>query len=183
MFNTDKMLKSIVSKTNDVVYDFVSGSTAIKTADGLVTYNNGKLSSNPFDSFSAELPAFAMLTKLEDIKEGDIIVLDGKAAGFVYVVNKEDIGVIRTDGQDAIYQPREVLMFGQSNGIKVVKSLFNMGGGTMDTNSMLPMLMMMKGGKSDMKSMLPMMLMMGGNTGFTSNPLMMMAMLGDNDFF
>lgn len=180
MFNADKMLKSIVSKTNDVVYDFVSGSTAIKTSEGLVIYANGKLSANPFDSFAMELPAFAMLTKVEDIKEGDIIVLDNKAAGFVHGVHTDEIGVIRTDGQDTIYQPREVLMFGQSSGIKIVKSLFNMGG-NMDTNSMLPMLMMMSG-KKDMKSMLPLLMMQGGNTSF-NNPLMLMAMMGEDNFF
>lgn len=185
--NTSKLTNLMFRQVDNVVYDLMSGATAIKTSSGLISFDNktGELQNNPLETLGFELPAFAVLTPLEQVNTGDLIVLDGKAVGFVTLSVDKQLEVVRTDGFTGEYKPTTIKLFGQAAGIQVVKSLFNMGGdkgGDLMSNPLM-LMMLMGDGKKDMSAMLPFMLM--GNSGSTSgmNPLMLMALMGDKSPF
>src|SRR5690606_26287413 len=124
-----------------------------------ISFDNktGELQNNPMETLGFELPAFAMLTPLAQVAAGDLIVVDGKAVGFVSIAIDKQLEVVRIDGFSGPYTPTAIKMFGQAAGIQVVKSLFNMEG-TTDGNMMgnpLMLMALMGDGKKDMSSMLP----------------------------
>ena len=182
--NTSKLTNLMFRQVDNVVYDIMSGATAIKTNDGLVSFDQktGELVTNPLETLGFELPAFALLTPIKDINIGDLIVKDGKAVGFVSIASEGDFEVVRIDGFTGEYKPTSIKLFGQAAGVQVVKSLFNFDGGT-DQGLMgnpLMLMMLMGDGKKDMNKMLPFLLM--GNSGANSgmNPLMLMALMGND---
>lgn len=184
--NTSKLTNLMFRKVDNVVYDIISGNTAIKTSDGFVSFdtNTGELITNPLEALGFELPAFAILTPIADINIGDLIVKDGKAVGFVSIASEGDFEVVRIDGFTGEYKPTSIKMFGQAAGVQVVKSMFNFGGDSKDGMSNPLMLMALMGDNNkDMKSMLPFLLLgsSGGTTGM--NPLMLMALMGDKSPF
>ncbi len=186
--NTSKLTDLMFRQVNNVVYDIMSGATAIKTSDGLVSFDTktGELVTNPLDSLGFELPAFALLIPIKDISIGDLIVKDGKAVGFVSIASDGDLEVVRIDGFTGEYKPTSIKLFGQAAGIQVVKSLFNMNG-TTDGNMMgnpLMLIMMMMGDKNkDMSLMLPFLLLGNGANTSGINPLMLMALMDDKSPF
>lgn len=185
--NTSKLTNLMFRQVDNVVYDLMSGATAIKTSSGLISFDNktGELQNNPMETLGFELPAFAMLTPLAQVTTGDLIVVDGKAVGFVSIAVDKQLEVVRIDGFSGEYKPTAIKMFGQAAGIQVVKSLFNMEG-TTDGNMMgnpLMLMALMGDGKKDMSSMLPFLLMGSGSGGSAMNPLMLMALMGDKSPF
>lgn len=184
-FNTDKLLKTMFQKVDTVVYDLMSGTTAVRTADGLISYQDGELVQNPLDGFAMELPAFATLTQIKDLSEGDLIIVDGKPKGFVLDTDADNtvVDLLDVSGQEASYRPRTVKFLGQSAGVLVVKSLFSMtNGGSTEAMNPLMLMALMGDGKKDMSSMLPFMLL-GNSAGGSMNPLMLMALMGDKNPF
>lgn len=186
--NTSKLTNLIFREVNNVVYDMISGATAIKTSDGLISFDQktGELVTNPLETLGFELPAFAMLTPIAQINIGDLIVKDGKAVGFVSIASDGDLEVVRIDGFTGEYKPTSIKLFGQTAGIQVVKSLFNFDnnkedGGMFSNPLMLMMLMGDK--KKDMSSMLPFLLLGNGANTSGMNPLMLMALMGDKSPF
>lgn len=185
--NTTKLTNLMFRQVHNVVYDIMSGATAIKTADGLVSFDQktGDLVTNPMDSLGFELPAFAILTPIEQINIGDLIVKDGKAVGFVSIASDGEFEVVRIDGFAGEYKPTSIKLFGQAAGIQVVKSLFNFGdnkSGDMFSNPLM-LMMLMGEGKKDMSAMLPFMLLGNGANTSGMNPLMLMALMGDKSPF
>lgn len=183
--NTSKLTNLMFRQVDNVVYDIMSGATAIKTNDGLVSFDTktGELVTNPIETLGFELPAFALLTPIKDINIGDLIVKDGKAVGFVSIAADGDFEVVRIDGFTGQYTPTSIKLFGQAAGIQVVKSLFNFDGATGDQGLMgnpMMLMMLMGDGKKDMNKMLPFLLM--GQSGSTGgmNPLMLMALMGND---
>lgn len=185
--NTSKLTDLMFRQVDNVVYDLMSGATAIKTSSGLISFDNktGELQNNPVETLGFELPAFAMLTPLEQVTTGDLIVVDGKAVGFVSLSVDKSLEVVRIDGFTGEYKPTSIKLFGQAAGIQVVKSLFNFdnasGGNLMGNPLMLMALMGDK--KKDMSSMLPFLLMGSGSGSSAMNPLMLMALMGDKSPF
>ena len=185
--NTSKLTNLMFRQVDNVVYDIMSGATAIKTNDGLVSFDHktGELVTNPLETLGFELPAFALLTPLAQINLGDLIVKDGKAVGFVSIASEGDFEVVRIDGFTGEYKPTSIKLFGQAAGIQVVKSLFNFDGtGTDQGMNPLMLMALMGGGKNkDMSSILPFLLLGNGASTSGMNPLMLMAMMGDNSPF
>ncbi len=185
--NTSKLTNLIFREVNNVVYDLVSGATAIKTSEGLISFDQktGELVTNPLETLGFELPAFAVLTPIAQINIGDLIVKDGKAVGFVSMAADGELEVVRIDGFTGEYKPTSIKLFGQTAGIQVVKSLFNVDNGNADNMFSNPlMLMMLMGNKNkDMSSMLPFLLLGNGANTSGMNPLMLMALMGDKSPF
>lgn len=187
-----KLMASMFSQVENVSYDLSTGKTGIKTDAGFLSLGDDNvLNQDPLDFFSMEIPAFAMLTPMKDIKRGDLLVNNGKAYAFLlengvtphsivgedgvrYPKEPEERKSIETmgvNGHVSRYVPKKVSMMGVTNGLLVVRSFTNLfGSGDSPDNamqsmqSMLPMLLMMnqKDGKdSGMESMLPLMMMSG----------------------
>ena len=208
-----KLMASMFSQVENVSYDLSTGKTGIKTDAGFLSLGDDNvLNQDPLDFFSMEIPAFAMLTPMKDIKRGDLLVNNGKAYAFLlqdgFVSTEPDSNGIQTlltnpyerksietmgaNGHVSRYVPKKVSMMGVTNGLLVVRSFTNLfGSGDSPDNamqSMLPMLLMMnqKDGKdSGMESMLPLMMMSGmagGNQG-SMNPMLMMMLMGKGASF
>lgn len=194
MFDTNKLMNTMIQKIDNVSYDLLSGATAIKTDGGLITVtSDGTINQNVIP-FEFELPAFAMLTPADQVNNGDILVVNGNPQGFVTAVVGDLIEVIDINGQKTEYNARSVQFLGANKGFYIVKSLFNFTGGNNGVaaggiNPMMLMFMMGKdggSGKKSMKDMLPLMLLSGGMGGgadannLFSNPLMLMMLMGDD---
>lgn len=184
--NTSKLTNMMFRKVDNVVYDLMSGAIAIKQDDGLVSYNQEKetLETNPLDTLGFTVPAFALLTPVDQVKEGDLIVSDRGAVGFVSVAIDGKFEVVTTEGYATEYKAKVISLFGQGPSIQVVKSLFSFGEGA-NTNGMTPLMLMalMGDGKKDFSSMLPFLLMSNGGAAGSMNPLMLMALMGDKNPF
>lgn len=188
--NLNKALSQIFAPISNVVWDIMSNKTGIKTESGIYTLGDDKtIELNPFDAFSAELPAFAQLTPVDQVNVGDVIVSAGKPTGWIVGKKEASLVALNMQGHETIFRPKKVSMMGVNNGITVVRSPFDpaasatqpgsMGG----MGSMNPMLLAMMMG--DNKKLDPMMLalMMGGMGGGQMNPMVMLAMMGDNSPF
>lgn len=194
----NKAMQTMFRPIDNVSYDLASGTSGIKTNAGLVTLGKDDvLDQNPLDFFSMEIPAFAMLTPATEVKRGDILVSDGRAYGFLLEdgdkksvsdeeAAKASIQTINVQGHISRFRPKRVSMLGVKDGLTVVRSFGSMFGGegntgTMDMNSLLPLMLM--SGDKDMSSMLPLLMMsQGGAGGLFSNPMMLMMLMGDGGF-
>lgn len=181
--NLSKLTQQLFAPISNVVWDIMSNKTGIKTESGIFTLGEDlTIELNPFDAFSAELPAFAQLTPIDQVNVGDVIVSAGKPTGWIVGKKEASLVALTTQGHETIFRPKKVSMMGVSNGISVVRSPFdpNAAGAGGQMNPMM-MMAMMGDGKIDQKTMM-MMAMMGGNMG-TMNPMMMMALMGDSSPF
>lgn len=183
-------MSAMIQPIENVSYDLQTGSTGIKTGTGIVTFDGEELSKNPLDFFSMDIPAFAMLTPVSQVKAGDILVSEKKAYGFIQEVT--DSGSLRTlnvQGHSSRFLPTKVNMMGISRGVTIVKSFSNLFGGQIENGSgmdmsNLLMMSMMTGDNSKFEDMLPMLMLSGGlGNGGGMNPLMLMMMMGDKNPF
>lgn len=183
-------MSAMIQPIENVSYDLQTGSTGIKTGTGIVTFDGEGLSKNPLDFFGMDIPAFAMLTPVAQVRPGDILVSEKKAYGFIQEVT--DSGSLRTlnvQGHSSRFLPTKVNMMGIEKGVTIVKSfgnLFGQGeGGQMDM-SQLMMMSMMTGDKGNFEDMLPMLMLsggLGGGAASAMNPLMLMMLMGDKNPF
>lgn len=186
--NLNKALSQVFAPISNVVWDIMSNKTGIKTESGIHTLgDDGTIDLNPFDAFTAELPAFSQLVPIADVKKGDVIVSGGKPTGWITEVGadeKRSLTALSLHGHVTRFRPKRVSMFGVSDGITVVRSPFDpsaSAGGMGGMNPMMLMAMMGDNKSFDSKTMM-LMAMMGGNMG-TMNPMMLMALMGDNGPF
>lgn len=184
-------MSAMIQPIENVTYDLQSGLTGISTRTGIITYDGKELSKNPLDFFSMPIPAFAMLTPVSQVTEGDILVSDGKAYGFIQEIT--DTGSLRTinmQGHQSRFVPTKVNMMGIEKGVNIVKSFTSMfgnqnqaqGQGGMDMNTLM-MMSMLSGSNNKMEDMLPLMMMSGAMGGGQMNPMMLMMMMGDKNPF
>lgn len=194
----DKLVGRFFRKVDDAVWDMTTGKLALKQGDSILTLEgadekDAQVSENLFAALSVPVPAFAQQVALADIKFGDIIYGDKGALGWVLKKTAKTVTIMTKQGQTSTITPRKVVMMG-GNGdtLLVLRSLFNMAGGTEQgfagmQQSMLPMLMLMGDNDKadgDMISTMLMMQMMGGQqAGAGMNPMMMLAMMKGKDFF
>lgn len=196
-------LSSMFAMVQNVSIDMMTGQIGIKDDAGLMTLDaDGCLTQNPMDFFSVELPAFAVLTPIQDVRRGDLLVTKDKAYGFVLtdgntpskrgrpakastkvVEEAEDgaeatvrqIDVLTIHGHVSRYRPRTISMMGVKDGILVVKPL-PIFGAEQTAQAGNPM--------GNMASLLPLMMLMGddksGNKGGLEKllPLMMLGGMG-----
>lgn len=178
-----KFMNAMFRQISNVSYDLASGQTGIKTDDGLITISGDTIEQNPLDFFSMEIPAFAMITPLNEVKRGDILVEGDKATAFIQEVTSNEIAVINTSGQLTSYVPKKIQFMGVKDGIQVVKSFTSMFGGSEQNGgmgSMLPLMLMMGSDGNNKKDMLlPLMLMQGGGQSANSMLPLMLMMGGD----
>lgn len=194
----DKLVGRFFRKVDDAVWDMTTGKLALKQGDSILTLEgadekDAQVSENLFAALSVPVPAFAQQVALADIKFGDIIYGDKGALGWVLKKTAKTVTIMTKQGQTSTITPRKVVMMG-GNGdtLLVLRSLFNMAGGTEQgfagmQQSMLPMLMLMGDNDKadgDMISTMLMMQMMGGQQAWAGmNPMMMLAMMKGKDFF
>lgn len=197
-FNFDfaKLTGSMFRVLDNVALDLQSGKMGIaKTGESLAVYDPEKktIFESPFVAFAMAVPVIAVRTKLEDLREGDLIV-NGEKILFVLEAEAGG-GYIRTLDTDGVRNEQQPIagLFFQDGTILAAKNTFGGVGGGMNLESMLPMLMMSqmtgKGGSQDqmknlmMMSMLPQ-LMGGGSANGPMGGVMQMMMfsqlLGDN---
>ena len=183
--NLSKMTQHLFAPISNVVWDIMSNKTGIKTESGIFTLSDDReIELNPFDAFSAELPAFAQLTPIDQVNIGDVIVAAGKPTGWIVGKKEASLVALTTQGHETVFRPKKVSMMGISNGITVVRSPFdpNASGAAGGMNPMMMMALMGDTGKIDQKTMM-MMAMMGGSGAGQMNPMMMLALMGDNSPF
>lgn len=185
-------MSAMIQPIDNVSYDLQTGLTGIKTGTGIVTFDGEELSKNPMDFFGMAIPAFAMLTPVDQVKQGDILVSDKKAYGFIQEVTESgSLRTLNVQGHSSRFVPTKVNMMGISRGVTIVKSFTNLFGGEagagMDMSSLMMMSMLSGDGNSKMEDMLPMMMLMGGMNGGGQaggmNPLMLMMLMGDKNPF
>lgn len=192
-FDTNKFMKRMFRRIDGIVWDIVSGATALKTTEGVFSFaikedGTPEITVNPFD-MSLALPGFATQTPRDQVAVGDIIVGDKQILGWVVETLPNSFRLLDVNGMQKNYNPPKVAILG-GEGPLVVRNLFNLAGGQAGVNSMLPMLMMMKGDDSKLESMLPFLLMQGqtapaagaANTANGMNPMMLMMLMKDGKF-
>lgn len=172
---SNKLMNRMFRKIGGLVWDITSGGLGIASNEGiftLTTEGEGDtvsfgISVNPIDAFGVSVPAFAMNTPLEQVEVGDIIVGDTKILGWVIEVRGASLKLLDQNGMTKNYTPPKVAIVG-TNGVLVVKNLFNLTGGNGGLagvqNSLLPLLAL--GGDVNFDKIMPLILMqsMSGTT-------------------
>lgn len=196
-FNHQDVLNRMFRKVENIVWDLMSGQVGLKLDDGVATLLREKeevkegdepkevlrVSVNPFDSFSMPIPAFAQSIAFDSVQIGDLVYGAEDSIGWVTKHHEKSFELLKPNGQHTRWSPPKIQMLGLQDGVMVVRSLIQIGGGESGFGDMqsalLPMLMM--GNNAAVDKMLPMMLMMqnqgkGMNSNMMSN-LMLMSML------
>lgn len=132
---------------------------------------DAQVSINMMDQFGFEIPAFAQSTPLASVAVGDIIYFGSTdKPGWVTEIKgggetgkPVSFGIMRVNGTTSNWNPPKVQMLGLESGVMVLRSLMTMlpggsGGLGQMQGALLPM-MMMGGGDMDMEKIMPMMLM------------------------
>lgn len=206
---TSKFTNRIFRRISGLAWDLMSGQVGIKTENGIyilaktetpavaatdttpalagsVNYN---ISVNPFDSFSAAIPAFAMTTPFDDVQAGDLIVGETKVIGWVVDKTGAALKVMDHNGFTKTYTPPKVAVgLTPAGSVMVVKNLFSLTGGQDGAGSfaanLLPLMLLGKG-NGDIEKLLPLMLLGGGlggaggqAGGLMGNPLALLALTG-----
>lgn len=156
---SNKFIRRVFRRIDGVVWDLLTGKVGVKTPDGVFTLETSGegdtlahgISVNPIDVGSFALPGFAMLTQLDEVNAGDIVVGDHKILGFAESTTGAKVNVIDLQGQHKSFTPPKVAIGGQS-GVLVVKNLFNLTGGA-------------DGASAFAGNMLPLLALLGDKTG------------------
>ena len=189
----NKFVRRMFRRIGGVVWDLTTGGTGLKTDDGIHTVTFTAEGApvpnvNPFNELGMDLPAFAVLTQLNEIQPGDIVVGASTILGWAVEApgTGASIKVMDHQGHHKTITPPKVSVMNQ-NGILVVKNLFSLTGGADGAaglaNNMLPLIMMMgDGGDDKLEKLFPLMLMQSaGGTGAAAggmNPMMLLALSG-----
>ena len=207
MFNGQKLMDRFFRKVDNVCWDLSTGDIGLFTDEGIATIEgkgaDAQIVINPIDQMGMGVPAFAQNTPVADVKVGDLISVSKKLTGWVTKKTAKQVSLMKLDGTTSTWTPPKTKMLDFASGVMVVRSIGDMfGGGEKGAGAltglqgmMMPM-MMMGGGDMDLDSMMPMMLMsqMGSLTtadgADASNPmsgmaammpmLMMSKMMGGN---
>lgn len=171
--NSSKFLKRLFRKINGVVWDVMSGSVGLQTADGIFTVTFAEdstptLNCNPLDDFGLALPAFATQVALTEVEQGDIVVGDQGIIGWVVSKTEAAVKVIDHSGYSKQYSPPKVNVFGGvTGGVLVVRNLMSLTGGaagaTSFASNLMPLLML-GGGDDKLEKLLPLLLMTSQTT-------------------
>ena len=164
---------SFFREITNLVIDLQTNKLAVKTADGIISYDKGTATVNPITDFGIAVPAFAIRTEVSALVAGDLIVTDNET---VFFNKKTETGfeVVTTTGE--VKQLTNVAnMFFGKNTVMAVKNMFG------DTSGMNPLMLAMlmgdgktTGGKIDAKTFM-LMSMMGNAKDM--NPLMFALLL------
>lgn len=175
-----KFMDKFFRKVDGVVWDLMTGRVGVKTSDGITTLEgtgeDAQITTNMFENFGMEVPAFAQSTPLTAVNIGDLIYGDKKAMGWVVdikattstdpsapVSTVKKFVIMTPDGTRKTWVPPKMSMLGFDSGVMVLRSLMNMlpGGnaGLSGMQGMLMPMMMMGGGDMDFDSIMPMMLL------------------------
>lgn len=184
----DKMFR----KVDNLVMDMQSGSIGLTDGSGSVftlvisEEDGASLTENPMgELFSMPIPAYAVMTPIEDVKVKDVIIDGNGNASFVIKKSEgaKTFTVLKNNGMQTTMNPVTNTMFGKGRQVMCVKNM--LGDAKMDgmMKQMMPMMMMSQmsaSGASPMEAMLPMMMMggMGGgdSEGGMGNMMQMMMM-------
>lgn len=160
---TNKFINRMFRRISDVVWDPMSGSTGVRTTNGVFTIKfdeqgqNPEVTVNPFD-MSIALPGFAMQTPHAEVNVGDLIVGESSILGWVVEKNAASYKLRDHTGHEKAYVPPKVAIMGVT-GPLVVRNLFSVAGGAQGVAGMLPMLMMLGGDEGKLEKILPLMLL------------------------
>jgi hypothetical protein len=194
----NSFMDSFIKETTGIIYDLQTGiAGVVDNQKNIITLvKKGKkflLNKSPF-VLGMSAPAFAVLTPVANLVQGDIVIMDDDNMGF-YIdivdsesnsVENQSIKVVDLSGKQSEYAIAENNMLG--SGVMAVKSLFAMGGmnNGMNMTQMLPMIMMMKPknetGKRGIGKTIAIMALMNMMNDPNNNPMQtMMPMLLAND--
>lgn len=181
--NQSKFLNRMFRKVNGVVWDLASNSMGLQNTNGIYTLNQRTVERenqpaetvftvnvNPFDAFGLPVPAFAQLTKLEDVSVGDIVVGDKGALGWVTKKHARSLELMDQNGMTKNYTPPKVSVM-DMDGALVVKSLtglFGQQGGAGFSNALLPLVL---AGGNNLDDLLPLLLLTQQQAGDNPNAL------------
>lgn len=164
--NNSKFMDRFFRRVDGVVWDLMSGKIGVKTSEGIITLegagDDAQIVINPFDQFGMEVPAFAQNTPAASVVPGDVIYGTNKVLGWVLDAKAKSFTLMTPSGTRSNWTPPKIAMFGFDSGIMVLRSLVSMlpsgNNGLSSMQSMLMPMMMMGGGNLDMESIMPMML-------------------------
>ena len=130
-------------KVDNMVWDLTTGKLGIVTDEGIATLelgtvaedgtaDNPNVNINALTDFGFALPAYALGVPVADINVGDVIYNAGKRKILGWVTAKKDnrFELLKEDGTSGRWSPPAVKVLGFDTGVMVVRSLFNMLGGT-----------------------------------------------------
>jgi hypothetical protein len=171
-----KVLNRMFRQVDGLKWDLQTGSLGIVGTDGSIatlikteTPANGDtpasveydISINPFDLFSIAIPAFATQTRLENVREGDLVVGAKEVLGFVVGKTEKSLKLRDLNGLNKNYTPPKVQILGQ-DGVLVVQSLGNLFGGQAGVGGfqsmLMPLLLANDNSTEGLDSILPLML-------------------------
>lgn len=170
--NTNNLRDSIFKEVSNVAIDIQSGKLGVITPEGLAVYNSGSVDVNPLTELSVKLPAFAMRVKVEDLKEGDILI-NGTSISFFKAKTEKGYETIDTKGTVDTVGAVNNLFFGK-NTVMAVRNMFSGTG----MNPLMLALMLGDNKGFDAKTF-ALMSMMGNTTGDSNQMLMMALLLGN----
>jgi hypothetical protein len=171
-----KILNRMFRQVDGLKWDLQTGSLGVVGTDGSIATltstpiaANGdtpasveyNISINPFDLFSIAIPAFATQTRLENVKEGDLVVGAKEILGFVVGKNEKSLKLRDLNGFNKTYNPPKVQILG-NDGVLVVQSLGSLFGGQAGVggfqNMLMPLLLANDNSTEGLDSILPLML-------------------------
>lgn len=131
---------------------------------------------NPISSFGITVPAFAQITPLDKIEEGDLVLGDTRALGWVIQRNGASLRLLDQNGMTKQYTPPKVAMVGIDGAlvVKSLTSLFGNNGATGFTNALLPLMLANDGDESSLSEILPFMLLSQQQAGDNANAMSQM---------
>lgn len=170
--NVKNIKDSFFKEINTIAIDLQSGKLGVITPEGLAVYDSGIVNVNPLTELSVKIPAFAMRVKVEELKEGDILINGDKVSFYKGSAEKGGYTTINVDGSVDTVGAVNNLFFGR-NTVMAVRNFFSGTGmnplmlalALGDNKSGVDMktfaLMSMMGGPSDNNNMLMMALLLG----------------------
>lgn len=174
MFNTSALMNNFFRKVDNAVWDLQTGRLGFVSQDGIHTLSgegeDASVELNIIQQFGIPLPAFARSTPIEGVKIGDMI--HGNVKGWVVAIKNDAEGnvnsfkIMKISGEITPWKPPHIKMLGLDSGVMVVTSLINLApggqGGLANLQSSLLPLMMLGGGNVDLDSLMPLLLVSGG---------------------
>lgn len=161
--DTNKFMRRMFRRIDNIVWDMMTGKTGIKNEHGIHTITiaedgTAEVSVNPLDMMSMSLPGFATQTANEAVELGDIIVGDNQIIGWVTAKNPASFEIRDVAGMIKRYVPPKVAIMGVT-GPLVVRNLFSLTGGADGLTQLMPLLMMSGGNDSKLDEILPLFFM------------------------
>jgi hypothetical protein len=169
----ESLTGSMFQEVDDIVWDLQSGRLGILENDVIYSFEQvgkkSRVTKNPIKEFGVKIPAYAIMTPIESLQVGDIIVTDDEtwifflsAAAATDEVEVTFKGLNYNSGRQTTVTAVTNTLMG-TKGVLAVKNFFGTDNASMA--GMLPFIMMGGGKKNDIGQMIAMMALANNKAG------------------